>query len=98
MIVEARSGNALVMEAAKGGVDSGVCDAGFLPERDLAPPVVVVADARRHPDFQSDRSRIAAFSFDQGAQLFECLQRLVTGRIGERHEAVAVLGSPPERR
>src|SRR5712675_2215509 len=78
------------------GVDMG--HAGLLPEAELAPPIVFLADAGRDPDFQPDRGEVAALLADQRAQLVEGLQRLVAGRIGERHEAIAVFRRPPERR
>src|SRR4030095_14662786 len=94
----ALAGDALVMAAHVGGVDGDMGDAGLFPEANLAPPVLVLADAGRHPDFQADRGGISAGRADEAAQLVESLQRLVARRIGERHEAVAVLGGAPEGR
>src|SRR5262252_2639961 len=96
MIVEGLAGDALVMIAAEGRVDRGVGDARLLPEADLAPPIVLVADAGREPDLETDRGGVPAFGLDHGAQFVEGFQRLVAGRIGQRHEAVAVLGGAPE--
>src|SRR5262245_20755322 len=97
MIVEALAGDALVVIAAECGVHGGVGDAGLLPEGDLAPPVILVADAGGEPNLQANRRGITALGADQPAQLVEGLQRLVVGRISERHEAVAVLGGAAER-
>src|SRR5215510_382420 len=96
MIVEGLAGDALVMIAAEGRVDRGVGDARLLPEADLAAPVVLVADPGREPDLEADRPGVPAFGLYHGAQLVEGFQRLVAGRIGQRHEAVAVLGGAPE--
>src|SRR5215470_13516027 len=96
MIVERLAGDALVMIAAERRVDRGVGDARLLPEGGFAPPVVLVADTRREPDLEADRRGIPAFSLDHGAQLVEGFQSLVAGRIGQRHEAVAVLGGAPK--
>src|SRR6266545_373542 len=94
----ALAGNALVMVADVGRMAGDVGHAGLLPETEFLAPVVGRALAGRHPDLQPDRRRVAPLGLDQLAQLVEGLQRLVACRIGQRHEAVAVLGGAPEGR
>src|ERR1019366_8348585 len=81
-----------------GGVPSDMGDSSVLPERDVPPPVVRRANAKRYPYFQADLGRIAAGFLGPCAQLFELRQRLVAGRIRERHPAIANPGDAPQDR
>src|SRR5262249_15005661 len=58
---------------------------------------VLVALARRYPDFEADILGLAAFGFDHAAQPFENLQHVVARRPAVGHEAVAVLSDALQR-
>src|ERR1700742_3343265 len=64
---------------------------GLLPEGDLLAPVVLVALARRDPDFETDILGLAAGLADHAAQPLEDLEHVVARRPAVGHEAVAVL-------
>jgi hypothetical protein len=51
MLCRASSPDALVMLADVGRVRSHMRNTGVLPESDFPPPVLLVAGARRNPDF-----------------------------------------------
>src|SRR5260370_35372289 len=86
------------MRADVTGVRVDMRHSGFLPEADLAPPVVLLADAGRDPDFQAHPGGIASGPADHRVHLVEGLQRLVAARIGKRHDTVTEFGRPPEAR
>src|SRR5262245_5882495 len=89
--------DSLVMRAIERGVRRNVRHAGGFPERDLAAPVRIGAQTRRHPYLEAHGSRIAAGFPRQLAQLVEGLQGAVAGWIVDGHEPVAILRSAVKR-
>src|SRR6266542_1792604 len=81
----------LVMPAVERGVRRDVRHASGFPKGDFPSPVFLGTRTWRDPDLESDLGRVAARLLGQRAQFLECRQRLVTGRIVQRHETVAIL-------
>src|SRR3954452_10427984 len=97
MIGGAAAVDALMVPADIGGVRRDVGDAGILPERDLAPPILFAAGTGGYPHLQPDLARVAPSFPGKPPQFLEGSKRLVAGRIPQRHEAVAVFGRTAER-
>src|SRR4051795_4982617 len=96
MILSGASGDASVVAADVGGVRSNVRDPSGFPERNLAPPVVFIADPRRDPYLDSHLRWIASRLARQSPKFLECRKRCIARRISQWHEAITIFGSAPE--
>src|SRR4051812_36646146 len=97
MILSGASDDASVVAADVGGVRSNVRDPSGFPERNLAPPVVFVADPRRDPYLDPHLRGIASRLARQLPKFLECGECSIARRISQRHEAITVFGGTPER-
>src|SRR5262245_26647405 len=85
------------MRAVIRGVSRDVRDANGLPKGNLAPPVLVGAHPRRHPNLEPHTRWVSARFLDQLAELLECGERSVAGRKDQRHETVAIFRRAAKR-
>src|SRR5438094_8130156 len=92
MVAHRMTGYAAVMTAAEGRRQADVRGAGLFPEAGFLSPIRLGPGSHRNPDLDPELCRVAARPLGQATQLAEDVERLLVGRIGVRHPAVAPFG------
>src|SRR6185369_11899122 len=86
------AGDPVVVTAVEGRCQAQMRGAGLLPETRLAGPVGLRPRTHRDPYLDPDLGRVAAGGFGHGAHPGDDVERLLAGRIGVGHPAVAIFG------
>src|SRR6266446_6089689 len=98
MLGGAMAGDPFMMPADIRRVRGDMGDAGLFPEGDFAPPILFAPGAGRDPDLEPELRRVAPGLPRQHPQFLERRERLLPGRVAQRHEAVAVVSGTAKGR